>query len=80
MILSFSCNDVCCYLSDLSLPTCLILSDKHIRGVSTETRPDVRLDRLPSENDEIRRPADKQTLSGRSSSGMCFGRRCCCWR
>ena len=55
MILSFSCNDVCCYLSDLSLPTCLILSDKHIRGVSTETGPDVWLDRLPSENDDIRR-------------------------
>ena len=55
MILSFSCNDVCCYLSEISLPTCLILSDKHIRGVSTETGPDAWLDRLPSENDEIRR-------------------------
>ena len=46
------------------MPTCLILSDKHIRGVSTETGPDVRLDRLPSENDEIRRR--QQTPSGRS--------------
>ena len=51
--MSFSCNDVCCYLSVLSLPTCLILSDKHITGVSTETGPDVRLDRLPSQNDEL---------------------------
>ena len=44
---------MCCYLSVLSLPTCLILSDKHITGVSTETGPDVRLDRLPSQNDEL---------------------------
>ena len=69
---------MCCYLSVFSLPTCLILSDKHWSQEWVQSGPDVSLDRLPSENDELRK-VQRQILSVRSSSGMCFSRRCCCY-